>query len=88
MIEKADQFVSFKFEDVQLLDILNFLGETASLDSLLEAYNAAETKNNCPDERFDDSEKLKNTQFPPYENFFSKLCNKSPVEKHYSDLKI
>ena len=36
-IKKANQFVSFIFEDVQLLDIMNFLGGAKSLDSFLKA---------------------------------------------------
>ena len=37
VIKKANQFVSFKFGDVQLLDIMNFLGGATSLDSFLKA---------------------------------------------------
>ena len=40
VIKKANQFVSFKF-DVQLLDIMNFLGGATSLDSFLKAYITA-----------------------------------------------
>ena len=35
--KKANQFVSFNFGDVQLLDILNVLGGATSLDSFLKA---------------------------------------------------
>ena len=38
VIEKADQFVSFKFGDIQLLDIMNFLGGATSLDLFLKAH--------------------------------------------------
>ena len=38
VIKKANQFISFKFGDIQFLDILNFLGEATSLDSFLKAY--------------------------------------------------
>ena len=44
VIKKANQFVSFKFGDVQLLDNMNFLGGATSLDSFLKAYKTAETK--------------------------------------------
>ena len=37
MIKKANQFVAFKFGDVQLLDNLNFLGGATSLDFFLES---------------------------------------------------
>ena len=48
VIKKANQFVSFKFGDVQLLDIMNFLGGATSLDSFLKAYKTEETKNFSP----------------------------------------
>ena len=35
VIKKANQFVSLQFGDVQLLDIINFLGGATSLDSFL-----------------------------------------------------
>ena len=48
VIKKAEQFVSFKFGDVQLLDILNFLGGGASVDSFLKTYETSETKGFFP----------------------------------------
>ena len=44
VIKKGNDFVSFKFGDVQFLDILNFLGGAATLDSFLKAYKASEMK--------------------------------------------
>ena len=35
VIKKGNQFVTFKFGDVQFLDIMNFLGGATSLDSFL-----------------------------------------------------
>ena len=43
-IKKANQFISFKFGDFQLLDIMNFLGRATGLDSNLKAYKTSETK--------------------------------------------
>ena len=37
VLEKGNQFMSFKFGDVQLLHIINFLGGATSLDSFLKA---------------------------------------------------
>ena len=48
VIKKANQFVSFKFGDIQLLDIMNFLGGATSLDSFLKAYKTKETKGFLP----------------------------------------
>ena len=85
VIKKANQFVSFKFGDVQLLDIMNFLGGATSLDSFLKAYKTAETKGFFPYEWFDCPQKMDNSELPPYDAFFSKLRNVNPLEKDYSD---
>ena len=37
VIKKANQLISFKIGDIQLLDIMNFLGGATSLDSFLKA---------------------------------------------------
>ena len=60
VIKKANEFVSFKFGDVQLLDIMNFFGGATSLDSFLKAYKTEETKGVFPYEWFDNPEKLNN----------------------------
>ena len=44
VIKKANQFVSFKFGDVKLLDIMHFLGGANILNSFLKAYRTEETK--------------------------------------------
>ena len=83
--KKANQFVSFNFGDVQLLDIMNFLGGATSLDSFLKAYKTAETKAFVPYEWFDCPQKVNNSELPPYEALFCKLRNVNPLEKEYSD---
>ena len=87
VIKKANQFVFFKFGDVQLLDIMNFLGGATSLDSFLKAYETSKTKGLFPYERFDCPQKINNSEFPPYNAFFSKLRNVKPLEKDFSDYK-
>ena len=85
VIKKAIQFVSFKFGDVQLLDIMKFLGGATSLDSFLKAYKTAETKGFFPYEWFDCPQKLNNSELPPYDAFFSKLRNVNSLGKEYSE---
>ena len=85
VIKKANQFVSFKFGDIQLLDIMNFLGGATSLASFLKAYKTKETKGFFPYEWFDCPEKMNNKELPPYDSFFSILCNSNPLEKDYND---
>ena len=48
VIKKANQYVSFEFGDVQVLDVLNFLGGANNLDSFLKAYKTDETKGFFP----------------------------------------
>ena len=84
VIKKANQFVSFKFSDVQLLDIMNLLGGATSLDSFLKAYKTSETKGFFPYKWFDIPQKMNNSELPPYDPFFSKLPNMNPLEKDYS----
>ena len=85
VIKKANQFVSFKLGDVQLLDIMNFLVGATSLDSFLKAYETEETKGFFPYEWFDNPEKLNNRELPPYDCFFSKLRKINPLENDYND---
>ena len=84
VIKKANQFVSFKFGSIQLLDIMNFLGGATSLDSFLKAYKTTETKGFFPYEWFDCPKKLLNTELPAYNDFFSKLRNNNPLESDYA----
>ena len=85
VIKKATQFVSFKCGDVQLLNIMNFLGGATSLGSFLKAYKTEETKVFFPYDWFDNPEKLNKKELPPYDSFFSKLRKINPLEKDYND---
>ena len=85
VMKKANQFVSFKFRDFQLLDIMNFLGGVTSLDSFLKAYPTKETKCFFPYEWFDCPEKMNNKELSPYDSFFSILRNNNPLEKDYNN---
>ena len=85
VIKKANQFVFFKFGDVQLLDIMNFPGGATSLDSFLKAHKTEETKNFSPMSCWTIPKKLNNKELTPYDSFFSKLRNINPLEKDYND---
>ena len=87
VIKKANLFVSFKFGDVQFLDILNFLRGATSLDSFLKAYKTNETKGFFPYACFASPNKLDATFLPPYACFFSKLRDHNPLEKEFTDFK-
>ena len=85
VIKKANQFVSFKFGDIQFFDIMNLLGGATSLDSFLKAYKTKMTKGFFHYEWFDCPEKMNNKELPPYDSFFSTLRNSNPLEKGYND---
>ena len=69
VIKKANQFISFKFSDIQLFDRMNFLGGATSLDSFLKAYKTSKTKGFSPYEWFDHADKMQNTELPPNDAF-------------------
>ena len=85
VIKKTNQFISFKFGDIQLLDIMNFLGGETNLDSFLKAYKTSETKRFFPYEWFDHPDKMQNTELPPYDAFYKKLRSSNPLEAEYTD---
>ena len=85
VIKKATQFVSFKFGDIQLIDIMDFLVGATSLDSFLKAYKTKETKGFFPYEWFDCPEEKNNKELPPFDSFFSILRNSNPLEKDDND---
>ena len=85
VIKKANQFVPFKFGDIQLLDIMNFLGSATSLHSFLKTNKTEETKGFFPHEWFDCPEKMNNKELPPYDSFFGVLRNSKPLEKDNND---
>ena len=85
VIKKANQFMSFKFGDIQLLDIMNFLGGATSLDSFSKAYKTSETKRFFPYDWFDQPDKMQNTELPPYDAFYSKLRSCYPLQAEYTD---
>ena len=85
VIKKAKLFISFKFGNIQLPDIMNFLGGATSLDSFLKAYKNSETKRFFPYEWFDTPDKLHNTELPPQVAFYSKLRSCNPLEAEYTD---
>ena len=70
VIKKANQFISTEIGDIQLLDIMNYLGGATSLDSFFKAYQTSETKIFFPYEKFDHPDKMQNTKLCPYDPFY------------------
>ena len=85
VIKETNQIISFKFGEIQLLDMMNFLGGAASLDSFLKACKTSETKGIFSCEWFDHPHKMQITEIPPYDAFYSKLRSCNPLEANYTD---
>ena len=87
VIKKANQIISLKFGDIQLLDIMNFFWRFNSLDSFLKAYKTSKTNGFFPYEWFDHPEKMQNTELPryPYDAFYGKLRSCNPLETEHTD---
>ena len=85
VIKKANQFISFNFSDIQLLDILNFLGGATSVDSFLKAYKTSKTKGFFPYECFDQPDKLQTPELHPYDVFYCKVRSCNPLATEYKD---
>ena len=87
VLKKDNQFVSFKFGDIQLLDIMNFLGGATSLDCFLKASKTKETKSFFPYECFDCPEKMNNKELPSFDSLFTILRISNPLGKEYNDFR-
>ena len=83
-IKKANDFKSFRFGDIQFLDITKLLAGATTLNSFLKPYKASETKGFFPYEWFDYPDKLDFPEFP-YEALFSKLRNNNLLDKDFLD---
>ena len=88
VIKMANQFVTFKFGDVQLLDIINFLGENTCFDSFLKGYKISERKVFFHKEWFEDPGKLNKAHLLRYVPFSSKLRNNNPPIKTIQTFKV
>ena len=64
VIKTANYFISFKFNGIHLLDIMNFVGGATSLDSFLKAYRNSETKGFFHFEWFDRLKNCRMQKFP------------------------
>ena len=67
---------------------MNFLGGATSLDSFLKAYKTSETEGFFPYEWFEHPDNMQNTEFPPYDAFYSKLRGCSSLEAEYTEYVI
>ena len=75
VVKKCNQYTAISTSKFKFLDITNYLAAGCSYSRFLKAYDIQESKSYFPYEWFDDVEKLKYNQLPPYDAFYSKLKN-------------
>ena len=80
VIRKTNQFLPFKFDHIQLLSLVQFLGGATSLESFLKAYKTSETKDFFPYEWFDYPAKMQKMNRLPNDTFYNKHRNCNPLE--------
>ena len=86
VFEKAIQYLSFKFGDIQLLTVLNFLGGASSFDSLLKSYKTSYSKGFLSNGSITLT-RLK-TALAPCDAFCSKLRSFKPLQAEYTECQI
>ena len=85
VIKEANHFISSKFGNIQLLDIKKFLGGAICLDEFLKAYRTSKTKRFFPYEWFDHPDKMRKSEHPPYDTFYSRQGSFNPLEAEYTN---
>ena len=67
-------------------EIMHFLGGGTSLNPFLKAFKTSERKGFFfTYDWFDYPDKMQNTEFHPYDAFYSKLRSCNPLEAEYTD---
>ena len=81
-MRRANQWVSFKLGNFQLLDFLEFPDGATNLNFVLKAYKTTETKIFFPFEWFDHSDKLSHAELAQYQTFYNefRICNPPETE--------
>ena len=72
------------FMGLQFLDNLNLIGGATSLDKILKPYGTSEQKLIFLYELFDDVGKLRHTELPIGDAFYSKLKNCNVLETDFN----
>ena len=84
VIKSINKYIAMNFMGLQFLDILNFLSGATSLDKFLKAYRTSEQKGFFLYEWIDDIEKLRHTELPTADAFYSKLKNCNVLETDFN----
>lgn len=88
-IKRGTRYLQMRLEKsgITFLDILNYMPPGTSLDSYIKGFGIKHGKFVFPYEWFDSYDKLRSTDFPPLEAFYSSLRGESIDEPLYQEAK-
>ena len=85
VIKKANDFISFKFGEIQFLDFMKILSGATSLDSFLKAYKASETMCFSLVIGMSAPKSSRTKNYLHAKSFSVKLRNSTPLDKDFMD---
>ena len=84
IVKRNNNHMTIRTENLNFLDILNYLAPGFSYDSFLKAYQCSQTKGFFPYEWFDSLEKLNHPNLPPHQAFHTTLKNENISDEEYA----
>ena len=88
LMKKGARYFSVEFENIILLDTLNYTSP-CSLSGFLQQFNVSEKKSVFPYQYFASIEDVKKCiEFPPYREFYSQLKQKNVPIEEYNEAKL
>ena len=84
VVKKNNNYMAMKGQKLKFLDMTNYLAPGYSYDKFVKAHNCDIEKGFFPYEWFDSYDKLKQTELPPQEAFYSNLKNEGISLEDYN----
>lgn len=84
-IKRNNNFMAISLENLQFLDICNYLAAGTSYDKWIKAFKIPQTKGMWPYEWFDSMDRLNETNLPDRDSFYSTLRQKEMTVKEYEE---
>jgi len=85
VVKRGSCYVSIQSQHFRFLDLVNFLSPGCSYKKFLSTFNVSQTKSYFPYEYLNKFEKLKETNLPAYEAFYSSLKKENVLESDMNE---
>ena len=85
VIKKGSSYACIATSNLKFLDIINYLSPGYNYDSFIKAYGTSVSKSYWCYEWFTDLDKLNETHFPEYNDFYSSLKSRNTFEPQKTD---